>query len=287
MAEYVYGVVEANAGPPSAPGIAGAPVRTLADGEVAALISGLADGFHLGRHELLIHASVLEAALARGTVLPVRFGTVLRDVAAIHERLLRPRAAGLREQLTRLRGKVELQVRAMYERKPLLKEVVREQREIADLRAALRGKPASSTYPERVRLAELISRALERKRECDAWNLVDQLTAVASAVEISESRCNGVALSASFLVDRDRLDEFDAAVDRVASCQAERMRLRYRGPLPPHSFLDRGGGSRWLSSEGATRRYSTQDRSPSGRDVTARSPSRSRAARPSDRSLPI
>jgi len=44
--------------------------------------------------------------------------------------------------------------------------------------------------------------------------------------------------SASFLVDRDRIAEFDQAVDETGRQHADRMRLKYTGPLPPHSFAE-------------------------------------------------
>jgi hypothetical protein len=46
-----------------------------------------------------------------------------------------------------------------------------------------------------------------------------------------------MAFSASFLLERESLARFDAAVDHVGREQAERMRLKYAGPLPPHSFV--------------------------------------------------
>jgi hypothetical protein len=31
--------------------------------------------------------------------------------------------------------------------------------------------------------------------------------------------------------------KFDAAVDEIGRTEADRMRLKYTGPLPPHSFV--------------------------------------------------
>jgi hypothetical protein len=49
-------------------------------------------------------------------------------------------------------------------------------------------------------------------------------------------------LRASFLVDRGRLDDFDAAMNELERSEDGRMRFRYVGPLPPHSFVSLEGG---------------------------------------------
>ncbi|HEY2436500.1 MAG TPA: GvpL/GvpF family gas vesicle protein, partial [Solirubrobacteraceae bacterium] len=46
-----------------------------------------------------------------------------------------------------------------------------------------------------------------------------------------------IAADASFLVERERIAEFDAEVDRIGRAQAGRLRLKLTGPLPPHSFV--------------------------------------------------
>jgi hypothetical protein len=77
---YVYGIVKANAKPPTECGIAQAPLRIIAGEAAAALVSDLPGGeVRLGREEMLAHARVLEAAIANGTVLPMRFGIVMSD----------------------------------------------------------------------------------------------------------------------------------------------------------------------------------------------------------------
>jgi hypothetical protein len=47
-----------------------------------------------------------------------------------------------------------------------------------------------------------------------------------------------MVLNTAFLVERERLEEFDAAVERVSRERAERMRFKLLGPLPAHSFVE-------------------------------------------------
>jgi hypothetical protein len=239
VATYVYGIVEANAQPPEGGGIADAPLSLVAGDDAAALVSDLAAReVRLGREEILVHARVLEQALARGTVLPMRFGVVMDGPDEIRQRLLQAHAGELRAQLTGLEGKVEVRIRGVYEEQALMSEILREDRAIARLRDSVRGRPDDATYYERIQLGEAVAAAVERRREHDSRNIVDLLARSALGVELSKLAHERVVVNASFLVERKRLDEFDEALDLLADDQAGRMRFKYTGPLPPHSFVE-------------------------------------------------
>ncbi len=244
MAEYVYGVVGADAEPPDGTGIADAPLRLVASEAAAALVSELpGDEVRLGREEAMTHARVLEAALSRGTVLPMRFGVVVADPDEVRARILDGHAEELVAQLEQLEGKVELAVRAVYEEEPLMREIVAAQPEIARRREALRGQPEDATYYERIGLGEMVAQAIERTREQDANTMLEILSPLALAVEIGQSSHERVALSASFLVEREQLARFDEALEELARSHAGRMRFKLTGPLPPHSFVELAGAA--------------------------------------------
>jgi hypothetical protein len=131
----------------------------------------------------------------------------------------------------------------MYQEDRLLQEVVSGNPEIARLRKSLRGQPSDATYYAQIRLGEMVAEAVRQAQESDSRRLVDELAPLAAAVDIGEPAHERVALSASFLLDRDRLEQFDAAVERVASDQAQRLRLKYTGPLPPQSFVQLAEGA--------------------------------------------
>lgn len=242
MPDYVYGIVDSDAVAPGGNGVAGGRVRVVSDDGSAALVSDVAERqLELGRDEVLTHARVLEEALKRGTVLPMRFGMVLEGDEEVKARLLEPHAAELREQLTRFSGRVEINIRATYEEEIVMREVLAENPDIASLREAIRGKPADATYYERIQLGERVAEAIERKRELDSQQILAALSVVADAVEVSAPAHERVALSAAFLVARDRLKEFDQVLDAFAEGQGGRLRFKYSGPLPPHSFVQFAG----------------------------------------------
>jgi hypothetical protein len=244
VADYVYGVVDAAAPDPTGSGIHGASLRLIPGETAAALVSDLpAEELRLGREEAITHARVLEDALSRGTVLPMRFGVVLANDDEVRERILAGHSGELAAQLERLQGKVELAVRAVYEEEQLMREIVQTHPEIARRRERLRGQPEDATYYERIGLGELVADAVERARENDAHTILEVLSPLALAVEIGQPGHERVALSASFLVERDGLDRFDQALEEVAAGQAGRIRFKLTGPLPPHSFVELAGAA--------------------------------------------
>jgi hypothetical protein len=242
VAEYVYGIVEAGAPEPTGSGIRDAPLRLIPGESAAALVSSLeGEELRLGREEAMTHARVLEDALSRGTVLPMRFGVVVADADEVRERILAGHGGELTAQLERLAGKVELAVRAVYEEEALMREIVQANPEIARRREALRGQPEDATYYERIGLGEMVAGAVERARESDANTILEVLSPLALAVEIGQPGHERVVLNASFLVEREAVGRFDEALEDVARGQAERIRFKLTGPLPPHSFVELAG----------------------------------------------
>jgi Gas vesicle synthesis protein GvpL/GvpF len=237
-ATYVYGVLSAEHEPPSIKGIGGAPLREITSDGIAALVSDMnGHELTLGREEVAAHARVLEQALEGGTVLPMRFGVVMAGEPAVKTALLDAHLDELRDQLSEMSGKVELRLRAVYDEHALMREVVQEDLDVARLRDSLRGAPEDATYYGRIQLGELVAKAVERKRESDAAALLDSLAPLALDMKISDPNNERVVLNASFLVERERMGAFDEAVDTIGLAQADRMRLKLTGPLPPHSFV--------------------------------------------------
>jgi len=239
-AKYVYGVVRARSkSSPKLKGINGKPLRVVASGGLGALTSEVPDGpLDAGREELLAHSRVLEQAIRRGVVLTMRFGVVMPNETYVSQDLLEAQRKELEGQLDEIDGKVEVNLKGLYEEESVLREVMEQNPEVAALRDSLQGKPEDATYYERIRLGELVAEALIEKRAVDQQRVVDRLAEHAVAVDTGEPMHERMAVNASFLIDQDRIGDFDRAVDELGSEEAQRIRFRYTGPLPPHSFVE-------------------------------------------------
>src|SRR5947209_8393638 len=236
---YVYGVLSADARAPQIAGIGAAPLREVASDGVAALVSDLADReLVFGRDQVTTHARVLEQTLEHATVLPMRFGVVMEGDTAVKEHLLDAHHDELIRQLDELRGKVELRVRAVYEEEQVMREVLMEDLEIQRLRDRLRDAPDDATYYGRIQLGELVANALEHKRAADAARILEALEPFALASHVGEPANERIVISGSFLVEHQAMATFDEVVDALGRAHAGRIRIKYTGPLPPHSFVN-------------------------------------------------
>jgi hypothetical protein len=238
---YLYGIVAA--AEPTDSDAAGngsreTGVRRIVHGDLAALVTDV-DGAQLtAARELRAHWHVLEQASAHATVLPIQFGTVMESDDAVVERFLRPRHDQLVARLAALAGRVQVTVKCFYEEDQLLRGVVKTSPDVARLRESVRGRPEAATYYQRIQLGELVAGHVEHARERDASVVIGRLEPLAVAARRETISTRDGAVSAAFLVDRDRVEEFSAAVAELEAEVKGRMRVRYIGPLPPYSFTE-------------------------------------------------
>jgi hypothetical protein len=183
---------------------------------------------------------VLEAAVADTSVVPFRFGTIVPGGdSQVRTELLQAHHDELMQLLRRVEGRVQMTVKAYYHEEPLLREIVAGDPEIQALREAIRGREDDEiTRGYRVRLGELVNAAVEQRRQADAAEIIERLKPVSIAVVMDPIEREFMVLNAPFLVDRDRMPEFERAVEGVARDYANRIRFRLLGPMPCYHFLD-------------------------------------------------
>jgi hypothetical protein len=240
---YVYGVVPSKAaavpGGSSGVGDAPQPVRSVAAGDLAALVSDVPAGWTAAhRRDVEVHERVLSEALARGTVLPMRFGVVMDSDDQVREELLVRHAERLTAALERLRDRVQMTLKAFYEEDALLRSVLRANPQLKRRSDALEGRPAERTHGERVALGRDVAQAVEAQRAADARMLVEAVAPVVVEVRSEPPTNERMALNAQLLVDRERREVLDDAVRRLSDQHSGRFAFRYVGPVPPYSFAD-------------------------------------------------
>lgn len=242
MDAYVYGVLRERAAALQLPaGVEGEKVRAVSNGALAALVSDAKSiPVKANRRNLLSHADVLQRTIESVCVLPMQFGVVMPGEEAVVDELLGAHADSLAAQLDAFEPYVELDVRALCPEDELMRAVVAERADIRELRDTLRDQPPDAAYYERIRLGELVAGASAAMREGVAQRVISALAPLAAATEPGEALHEQMLANVAFLVERGRIDEFDAAVSRLGDQLGEPLRLRYMGPLPAFNFVDVG-----------------------------------------------
>jgi hypothetical protein len=229
-AVYVFGVVDARD--------AGAmPVRVVERGGLAALVGDAETSAATAARAVRRHWQVLEDAAAKATVLPLRFGTVMDGDDAVRD-LLESNGDALRALLDDLTGRVQITVKGTYVEDGLMRAVVEGSPPVAALRERLRRLPDDAGYYERIRLGELVAAEVDRRREHDTAQALDKLDPVAAGVRVEAAKAPDAAFNLAFLVERERMSAFDAAVGELVAACGDRITVRCVGPLAPYSFAD-------------------------------------------------
>ncbi|NYI05062.1 GvpL/GvpF family gas vesicle protein [Allostreptomyces psammosilenae] len=236
MAVYVYAVTDAShpLRLDGLPGVGDPPgeLRTVRGGPLAAVVSDAPGELRPKRRDLVAHQDVQERLIADGTALPLRFGLVAPDDAAVKAELTE-RAEHYQQRLRELRGRVEFNLKVGREEESLLREILLDTPRARELNDAIRA--GQDTQETRMALGELVAQEVQARQEAFARDVVDALRPVAHREFVSPAKDDLV--NASFLVDHDRAEEFAAAERKLADQYGEDYRFRLRGPLPPYSFV--------------------------------------------------
>jgi hypothetical protein len=237
---WVYGVVPAGASLEELEQREGLPdVSVVESGDLAAIVGDVPEeDAKATRDQALAHARVLEAAVVDAAVVPFRFGIIVPTDEQVTSDLLEARHDELTELLKRVEDRVQMTLKIYYHDEPLLREIVESEPEVQELREAMGKGPEEATRDVRVRLGELVSNAVEQRRQRDGAEILEQLKPVSLAAVEGPLEREFMVLNTPFLVERDRQDEFESTVEEVAEERSERMRFRLLGPMPAYDFID-------------------------------------------------
>jgi Gas vesicle synthesis protein GvpL/GvpF len=242
MSTYVYGFTQTTH--PLAIndllGVGSKRLRVLSSVGLAAVVSDAPEGLRAKRRDLEAHEAVLEALSAAGTVLPMRFGTVApRDVAVVTE--LEANAPRYRQLVSKLAGRVELNVKAIHREDAVLSELLQRDRSLRERNQALRTRGGGS-YDEKVEFGEAVAAALEERRAQDAAVVVAALRPYAAQVSVGPA-VDGSFVNVSFLVAAVDRTRFDASVSELGRELSGIADVHCYGPLPPYSFVGVGAAA--------------------------------------------
>lgn len=236
---YVYAIVPTDAVlPADAGGVGGpaAPLRTIRQGRVAAVVSDAPQKLRARRRDLLAHQDLLQRLADDGPVLPMRFGMVAPDEETVC-RLLADADRDHVAALERLAGGVEANLKA-FPAQNTLATLVAEDGKVRRLRDEARRRPG---YEASLRLGEAVASALAARAAEAGRRILIELTPLAREVAAGPD-VEGCVLNVSFLVDRSAHERFRATAQRFADRHREHVELRLASPLPCYSFV--AGGSR-------------------------------------------
>lgn len=228
MMIYAYAIIDRPAIPaPDISGLEGAALDTLSYRDIGAVVSRCATGkappveANLWQHE-----TVVEALMTDHSVLPMRFGTMLSDEAAVQATLVK-RYAEFTAGLDHVRGYVELGLRVLWDddsAPPLTPDQQQPSHSSGRAYMMARLEEESKLQVRRERAKALVE---------DIHTPLARLAAETTRRMLITPR---LLFTAAYLVKREQVAAFRRGVETLSSTYPE-VRLLCTGPWPPFSFV--------------------------------------------------
>lgn len=242
--KYIYGIINSGKSQKFGPlGIGGLAdtVYTLGFRDIAAVISSSSIvKYPVNSDNSIAHQTVLEKVMKKHSLLPVRFCTIAEEERAIREKVLKARYEEFKNLLCQMQDKVELGVRAMWANvSEIFEEIAQENEEIKRLKEELlRSKSKQKSYAGRMKIGEMVQKALEFKKEKEKKATLKVLSPI--ACDIRENRLLGDRnfLNAAFLVRKQQEEEFDKKMAELEAKYSPRVKFTYIGPVPICNFVE-------------------------------------------------
>jgi hypothetical protein len=239
--KYLYaimGIADSEEMHPDVRGINDGDIYTVAVGEVAAVVSDVPNGkIRPERRNLAAHQAVLKWLMGKTTPLPISFGIIADDAAAVKMILSNNRRVFL-EQLQRVKSKVEMGVRVTWDVPNIFEYFVITHPELKALRDRYFGNNHEPTQEQKIELGRTFDRLLNEDREA----YTDQVSEILSryCFEIKENKCarENEVMNLAGLVGRKDLGQFEEGIFEAANLFDNNFTFDFNGPWAPHNFVD-------------------------------------------------
>jgi hypothetical protein len=227
--EQIYGMT----------GIDGAPVYTIANGRVAAVVSDVPNAkIRPERRHLAAQQAVLKGLLFQAdALLPMAFGIIADGPQAIQKILSRNHQAFI-QQLHRVAGMVEMGLRVSWDVPNIFEYFVNTHLELRAARDRFLGSYRNPSQEDKIELGRLFDRLLNEDREAFTDKVEEILSDYCREIKRNKCRNESEVMSLACLVGREAQGRFEEGVFQAAKLFDNNYTFDFNGPWAPHNFVD-------------------------------------------------
>ena len=234
MEIYFYGIIEAERGFNfDHVGIANGRIYTIQYKDIEAVVNQVPENYKIGLEDTFTYEGVLRRVMENGAIIPMSFGTVVKEPAEI-QKILKRGYMVLKHMMDNIRGKLQVNVTASWNEKAVLKTILVEDRELSTLRKKIVKNPANQNL--RIELGRRVKKALDEKRREIVPAMITTLQGLSDDFEENKIKDMNTILNASFLLEKSREQDFYAKADEMERRYAKEIKLLVVGPVPPYNF---------------------------------------------------
>lgn len=201
--------------------------------------------YSISKMNTTAHMKVMEMLMNDHTVLPVKFRTIApgsknqSPEERIKCEILKERYDELEDLLSRMRDKIELGLKAIWiDMETVFQEIVEENLDIKLLKKRISPENPNQTYWQRIKLGEMVKRALDKKRAKEEEKILETLKSNRCELRTNKIFGDRMITNSAFLVNKSHIKEFDNLIDKLTSTYNGRVRFKYVGPVPPCNFIE-------------------------------------------------
>lgn len=210
-------------------------VETVVHRDLAVLVSAAPfKGYEPVKELVLQHEKVIATVMKECSIIPARFGMVVRDEGQIAE-LLELNYDVLKGKLQELKDKVELSLRVFWQKDKFVMDV--ENEKIKQLKEEILAE-GNNNHFKQVELGELVFQVTEKKRDDYIKAIYEPLKSKAAAAKLNSILNVRMVFNSVFLVNKDQEEEFDQLVNEAYLKYQEILDFKYSGPWPPYNFVE-------------------------------------------------
>jgi Gas vesicle synthesis protein GvpL/GvpF len=238
--KYLYAIVPAGGERTYGfPGIDGASVYVISNGQVAAVVSDVPNTrIRPERRHLAAQQAVLKGLLtASDAMLPMAFGIIADGPKAIQKILSRNHEACLK-QLRRVAGMVEMGLRVSWDVPNIFEYFVNTHLELRAARDRFLGPYRNPSQEDKIELGRLFDRLLNEDREAYTDQVTEILAHYYKELKLNKCRHEGEVMNLAFLVRREAQERFEEGVFAAAKVFDNNFTFDYNGPWAPHNFVE-------------------------------------------------
>lgn len=197
------------------------------------------DYYSLAKEEvvkiLISHQQMIERIMKNlGTILPVKFGTMLKDEKEVNS-VLEKGNSFLSGTLEMMKDKIEVDLVCFWNEEKAAQMAYQENKRIQKMQANL-SKKGNVALEDKIALGKEIAKYLTSKREEISNHILEVLKKEAVKSCAHALVDVNMLLNKAFLVEKRNEEVFNRTLNRLNSKFADLINFRMVGPLPPYSF---------------------------------------------------
>lgn len=234
---FLYAII-----PVSAPetydftGIGGAPLYSIAVGEVAFLVSDFADKtIRPERRHLSLFHEVHKKLFELTFFLPMRFGILTDNVAQL-KKILTQHQEDFKNQLQNFSSAVEMGVKLQWDVPNVFDYLLTLHPEIKEARDEMLSR-SDASFNDKIKIGQLFGETLDAERRQQS----DKMQAILShaTLEFIENPCRKEheVMNLTCLVEKAQLKAFEDAIAEAGIQFNDDFLISYSGPWVPYSFV--------------------------------------------------